>query len=215
MIPSMLFYKVFIHLLNHESKASINFAYKEIKNNLDLTLADETPLIIEKCPVAYEEIETAHYSKEAHLIDIEEKKAMAFGEEVHRLLEEIDFTRPDFSKYDVSNNIIENIKCFLNTPLIKENINSKMYKEYEFIYEDDDTLSHGIIDLLIEREDKMLIIDYKLKNILDEAYDKQLNGYREFIEKKTKKKVDCYLYSIIDKNFREVENDKDLLCVPR
>ena len=84
---------------------------------------------------------------------------MAFGEEVHRLLEEIDFTRPDFSKYDVSNNIIENIKCFLNTPLIKENINSKMYKEYEFIYENDDTLSHGIIDLLIEREDKMLIID--------------------------------------------------------
>ncbi len=199
----------------HESSASINSAYKEIKKNLDLTLADETPLIIEKCPVTYEEIETAHYSKEAHLINIEEKKAMAFGEEVHRLLEEIDFTNPDFSKYDVSNNIIENIKYFLNTPLIKENINSKMYKEYEFIYENDDTLSHGIIDLLIEREDKMLIIDYKLKNILDEAYDKQLNGYREFIEKKTKKKVDCYLYSIIDKNFREVENDKDLLCVPR
>ena len=39
-----------------------------------------------------------------------------------------------------------------------------MYKEYEFTYEEDNSISHGIIDLLIEREDKMIIVDYKLKN---------------------------------------------------
>ena len=44
----------------------------------------------------------------------------------------------------------------------------------------------------------MIIIDYKLKNIDDENYDKQLNGYRSFLKKKTKKEVDCYLYSIMD-----------------
>ena len=52
------------------------------------------------------------------------------------------------------------------------------------------------------------ICDYisnKLKNIDDENYDKQLNGYREFLKKKTKKEVECYLYSIIDEEYRKVK----------
>ena len=32
-----------------------------------------------------------------------------------------------------------------------------MYKEYEFIYNEDNQKLHGIIDLLIEKEDKMII----------------------------------------------------------
>ena len=75
-----------------------------------------------------------------------------------------------------------------------------MYKEYEFVTQD----THGIIDLLLEDTDKMIIIDYKLKNIEDENYDKQLNGYRKFIEEKSDKKVLCYLYSIFDEQVREV-----------
>ena len=51
----------------------------------------------------------------------------------------------------------------------------------------------------------MLIIDYKLKNIDDSNYDKQLNGYRKAIKEKTKKEVSCYLYSILEERFREVE----------
>jgi hypothetical protein len=51
----------------------------------------------------------------------------------------------------------------------------------------------------------MIIIDYKLKNIDDLYYDKQLNGYREFICNKTGKKTLCYLYSIIDEKVREVD----------
>ena len=75
------------------------------------------------------------------------------------------------------------------------------------MYEEDNELNHGIIDLLLEREDKIIIIDYKLKNINDSLYDKQLNGYRNYIYNKTKKKVECYLYSIIDEDYREVIND--------
>ena len=67
-----------------------------------------------------------------------------------------------------------------------------------------DNISHGIIDLLIEDEANMIIIDYKLNNIDDENYDKQLNGYRSYIESISNKKVNCYLYSIIDNNYREV-----------
>ena len=61
------------------------------------------------------------------------------------------------------------------------------------------------MDLVIEHGNKMIIIDYKLKNIDDENYDKQLNGYRKFLKKKTKKEVECYLYSIIDEEYRKVK----------
>ena len=67
-----------------------------------------------------------------------------------------------------------------------------MYKEYEFTYLEDNKYSHGIIDLLIETPTKMIIIDYKLKGITDENYDKQLNGYRKVIKDKTKKEKECY-----------------------
>jgi ATP-dependent exoDNAse (exonuclease V) beta subunit len=130
---------------------------------------------------------------------------MDFGTKVHEVLEMLDFNNPDEYLNALDQNIKEKIIYFLNTPLIKENINSKLYKEYEFTYLENNTYSHGIIDLLIEREDKMIIIDYKLKNINDEAYDKQLNGYRKVIKEKTNKEVECYLYSIMDSTFRKVE----------
>lgn len=196
-----------------ESKVIVNPLYKENNKQLDINISKTAPLIIDENYPEFLEITTSRFSKEHHLVTASEKKAMAFGEEVHQILEQIDFTKPDFSKFNVSDEVIENINYFLNTPLIKENIQEKMYKEYEFIYEDE-TLSHGIIDLLIEKEQEMLIIDYKLKNIDDILYDKQLNGYRKFIKNKTKKSVKCYLYSIIDKKFREVE-DEDLLCMSR
>ena len=87
---------------------------------------------------------------------------------------------------------------------MKDKLNLNMYKEYEFIYNEDNTLSHGIIDLLLEDTDRMIIVDYKLKGIDDIEYDKQLNGYRKYIEEKTDKKTLCFLYSILDERYREV-----------
>lgn len=156
----------------------------------------------------YEEtlLEESHYSKESlHLITKEEQDIMDFGTKVHETLEQMDFNNPDKSLIHLPTNIQAKIKIFLNTPLIKENIDKKMYKEYEFTYLENNNYSHGIIDLLIEKDDKMIIIDYKLKNISDEAYDNQLNGYRKIIKEKTNKPIECYLYSIIDSSFRKVE----------
>ena len=48
------------------------------------------------------------------------------------------------------------------------------------------------------------IIDYKLKDIEDKNYLKQLNGYKEYIENKTNKKVNIYLYSIINNDLRKI-----------
>ena len=132
---------------------------------------------------------------------------MEFGTKVHEVLEMMNFKENNLNKFNVDNSIKEKINKFLNTDLIKDNINSNMYKEYEFIYKEDKKLQHGIIDLLIENPDKMIIIDYKLKNIDDSNYDKQLNGYRKYIKEKTNKETYCYLYSIIDEKYREINYD--------
>ena len=81
---------------------------------------------------------------------------------------------------------------------------ANIYKEYEFVYEEDNIIYHGIIDLMLEYDDYIKIIDYKLKNISDEAYLKQLNGYKKYIEKVFNKKVSIYLYSIINDTLEKI-----------
>ena len=81
---------------------------------------------------------------------------------------------------------------------------ANIYHEYEFIYEKDNTSYHGIIDLMMEYKDHIDIIDYKLKNISDENYIKQLNGYRDYISSISNKKIDIYLYSILDETIQKL-----------
>ena len=80
-----------------------------------------------------------------------------------------------------------------------KNLDCNIYKEYEFKYEVDNTIYHGFIDLMLEYDDYINIIDYKLKYITSKEYIKQLNGYKDYIESITNKKVYTYLYSIIDR----------------
>ena len=150
-------------------------------------------------------IENKHFSKESiKPITKEEKDLLEVGTKVHEILEYLDFKNNNLNDFILDNYIKEKIELFLNSDLIKNNIDEKMYKEYEFIYNEEQNELHGIIDLLIEKENDYIIIDYKLKNIDDSNYDKQLNGYRRFIKEKTNKEVLCYLYSIIDSKYREV-----------
>ena len=122
---------------------------------------------------------------------------------MHEVLEEIDFSNYNLDEYDLSLYMKNKILAFLESDLIRNNINNSMYKEYEFIDLDDESVSQGVIDLLIDGEE-VLIVDYKLKNLDDEAYQKQLNGYRKVIEKKTDKIVRCFLYSLLEEKFIEV-----------
>ena len=56
-------------------------------------------------------------------------------------------------------------------------------------------------DTLAELFNEIIIIDYKLKNTDDQAYLKQLAGYKKYISSCTLKEVNTYLYSIIDSKF--------------
>lgn len=139
----------------------------------------------------------------SRLITKEEKEKMVYGTKVHEVLELMDFKNPNYTNID--SKIVEKIKSFIDSDLIKNNINSKFYKEYEFIYKEENIVKNGIIDLMIENDNEIIIIDYKLKNIDDDAYNEQLNGYGKYIASKTNKKISKYLYSIIDCKFKKIE----------
>ena len=187
-----------------EVDVEITKDYKLNKDIKELT-KNKSNLVVNELDINKEIIEEGHFSKDIpHLITKEEQALMDFGTKVHEVLELMDFKENNLDKFNVDDSIKDKINKFLNTELIKNNIDSNMYKEYEFIYNEDNQKLHGIIDLLIENEDKMIIVDYKLKNIDDSNYDKQLNGYRKYIMEKTNKETYCYLYSILDEKYREI-----------
>ena len=181
---------------------------KDYLNNTkerNLKVEKEHTLEVKEINIENEEIEKTHYSKSSlHIPTKEEVEVMDFGTKVHEILELIDFNSYDLSNYKINKYVKEKINSFINSNFMKDKLNNKMYKEYEFIYEEDNKISHGIIDLLIEKDNEMIIVDYKLKNIEDREYDKQLNGYKKVIEKLTNKKTSCYLYSIINEQVREI-----------
>ena len=136
--------------------------------------------------------------KDIHIVTKEEEDKLLYGRLIHELFECTDFNNLD--------NLSDNNKKIIERFLEKVDIShANIYKEYEFIYDEDNTTYHGIIDLMLEYQDNIKIIDYKLKNINDEAYIKQLNGYKDYIEKLFNKKTSIYLYSITLNTLEEIK----------
>ena len=146
--------------------------------------------------IEYNPIEKEHISKKiSTIIDHETIKKMEYGTNIHELLEYADFKNP---KEKIVLNLLKQIdNNFIN-----------VYHEYEFIWEKENISYHGIIDLIIEYSDKILVIDYKLKNISDKEYLNQLREYQEYLESITNKPIKTYLYSIIDDELKEVSYEK-------
>ena len=140
-------------------------------------------------------VNTTHASKTvSNLIRYEEARTMAYGTKIHEMLEDTDFR--------VKNTHNKYVKQILDT---FDFDNASIYQEFEFIFIHDGVEYHGIIDLMLEYDDEIKIIDYKLKNIDDQAYVKQLNVYYEYIRSVSEKKITLYLYSIMDNKLQEVE----------
>ena len=198
---------IYSSLINyvHEVEIVGDRNYQNNKVSSNTLNSSEEKVIVNEINVDTDVLEEVHYSKDKlHIISKEEKDLMGFGSRVHEILELIDFNNYNLDLFDINNSIKNKITNFINSDFMKDKLNLNMYKEYEFLYYEDNTLSHGIIDLLLEDTDRMIIVDYKLKNIDDSEYDKQLNGYRKYIEERTGKKTYCYLYSILDGRVREV-----------
>lgn len=168
---------------NTVDKNYIKIINKEIKNNQNELKKQYIPLNID-----YKIKENNHYSKGINkLLTNEEIEKMEFGTKIHEIFELDDFNNP-------TNTYVENFVKLIDTPL-------NIYKEYEFI----ENGTKGVIDLLLEYSDHYKIIDYKLKNINDDEYIKQIKGYKTYIEKITNKKCETYLYSIIDNKLNKID----------
>lgn len=173
------------------------------KEKIDIPKEEETK---EKIKVIENNIlkkkeEEERFSKHTYtLLDIQTKKNIAFGKKIHTIFEYADFFNID----ELDNDAKIYIQKFLSHGLIKKQENPTIYKEYEFIYFEDNKKYHGIIDLMIVLEDHINIVDYKLKYIEDDAYLEQLKGYKSYIEKQFEKPVKIYLYSILDDELKEL-----------
>ncbi len=162
------------------------------KESLELT---DDVIFVNEYEGEAKEIINKRFSKDNHgLYSKAEYNNINLGLQMHSLFELIDFSNPDYSGVDDFKKF--KIEKFIKSGILDNSIN--LYKEYEFVYEVDGKSMHGFIDLLIEYEDKFAIVDYKLKNTTDDAYLKQLNGYKDYIMSISGKPVDTYLYSIMD-----------------
>jgi len=172
------------------------------KNNVFENLNEvNTKIEVNELNFKTEETEEKHFSKSIHkLLSKEEVKNIEFGKVFHSILENIDFKNPNYC--GLSDFQRRKVEKLVENDIFKNFIH--IYKEYEFIYTVENDEYHGIIDLLVEYSDHFKIIDYKLKDITDEAYLNQLNGYKKYIESISNKPVEIYLYSIINEDLKKL-----------
>ena len=181
----------------------LNKDYNLSKLVKEFNFNSTSKIIVDNYDVEEELIANKRVSKVVNkLLSSEEKKNIELGLRMHYLFEITDFNNPDYSMMnDFEKSCLKN---FLNTKILDNNMG--IYKEYEFVYNNKE-LIHGIIDLLIVKENTCIIVDYKLKYVDDSNYFKQLSYYREYIKDLTGKKTITYLYSIIDSKLILIEGD--------
>jgi len=186
-------------------KLALTKEYNSIQtyNYRDVIEKDNVKLNINKINVEKEEVINKHFSKNnKSIINENIKNNMDFGVRIHELFEIIDFKKTDYSL--LGDNDSKYIERFLKQNIVRNISDAKIYKEYEFVYDEDNITYHGIIDLMLEYDDYIDIIDYKLLNTDSEEYINQLNGYKNYIEKNFNKNVNIYLYSIINDDIKKL-----------
>ena len=153
-------------------------------------------------------IKNDHISKRMNKISNKQLDQMLDkGINLHYILEMLNFKHPfdSLEEMNLDQNTKKVIENVLKMDLMKNISQAKTLHEYEFSSIIDNKAYHGIIDLLVIYDDHIDSIDYKLKNFDDEAYDRQLKLYKDYINSKANKPVKCHLLSIIDAKSREVE----------
>ena len=198
-------YRSFLDILNSLEPLDKYVVYKEAKCTKDyrkITLKDivkndkQAVITKKKLNITYQELHSGHFSKDNQkFLDINKLNDMEYGTKIHKLFEYSDFANAD-------NQYVKNLTDLLPTNYLNT------YHEYEFSYSLNGITYRGIIDLIVEYDEVIYIIDYKLKDTSDESYLTQLAGYQEYISSITHKPVKTYLYSVIDNYLTEVKNEK-------
>ena len=133
-----------------------------------LELIDTEKIIYKEIKIENELIEKHHASKVIDkIISKEEQDLLEYGTFMHNV-----FETTNFLNIEEENKYKDIIINFVNSLNISEN--TLVYKEHEFILEEENINYHGIIDLVLIEDDLIKIVDYKLKNIDDPKYIEQL-----------------------------------------
>ena len=135
-----------------------------------------------------------HASKKIlEVLNKSDAKTLEYGTKIHEELELINFKDNNDNKY-------------INALKAKFDFNKAIiYQELEFYFTKETVEYHGIIDLMLEYENEIIIIDYKLKNIEEDAYIKQLKVYYDYVSSISNKEIKLYLYSILDEKLKEID----------
>ena len=183
------------------SKIDISRDYEKIKlkttesNNINY---DTIEINIEK-----EIVEEKHFSHSS--INLMDNELLTFGTKIHEYLEYIDFNNflESLNSLDIDDYFKNKLLNLTKMPFIKKDAIYR--KEYEFIYNDLNEEKHGIIDLLIETNDELIVVDYKLENIDKPYYVDQVRGYMNYLKTVSEKQINGYLYSILDEKYTKIE----------
>jgi ATP-dependent exoDNAse (exonuclease V) beta subunit len=121
--------------------------------------------------------------------------AIELGIVSHKILEEWDFATPkkDFKKkLKKATTLVaaqELMEAFLETPAYAHLAGATIVgREIPFFYPNGETVMRGIIDLLYEKDGKLVVADYKTSRSSDsEHYRQQGAAYREAVERALKR----------------------------
>lgn len=134
----------------------------------------------------------------------EELELLQVGNYFHHALELSNMLIVNVNNLHINKRVKNLIIAFLESPFIKEKKIINHYHEYAFSYEEEESKIDGVIDLIIETNDSIYIIDYKLSNLDDIAYTKQLSVYKNYMMRISNKRIYTYLYSIYKQEFRKI-----------
>ena len=180
--------KYVINKTANYTKDYLLLKFKDIKESKQSKKIDNRSINL-----TYKLLDNKHFSKDNNkLITTEESRKMDYGTKIHEIFEYSNFFQPN-------NEYVRKLVSLVPNNFIN------VYHEYEFSYQENEQYYHGIIDLMLEYDKEIYIIDYKLKNISDLEYQKQLSGYKKYIEIISNKIVKTYLYSVIDNVLKEVK----------
>lgn len=123
------------------------------------------------------------------------------GNEVHEQLEFCDLFKIDDELQKADGPLKQALTSLNSSNLLKDMIN--YYPEFQFKVGGQFEMN-GIIDLLVETNDKFIVIDYKLNNIDKAEYIQQVTTYVDYVSSVSTKQVEGYLLSLMSGEVKRV-----------
>ena len=164
-------------------------------------IAQKRTLSIEKLTIT--SIQKSKVTKASKTVEPDvDPQLLLLGTQLHYLLEIVDYQSKDTS-FIVDAHLKALVDRVIHLPLFDHLNEGELYREYRFV--DEYTNTSGTIDGFILCPHAIILFDYKLANIDDEAYDEQLQKYAAYLRKQYQRPVEAYLISMVKGSFRQVE----------